>query len=114
MKPQNKNELGLGVIRRSNGKTNTIVLVANHGLVHGDFVKAAQKHGIEKNKYWVFAYSELNEDKSGNEFSLGLVGSSGFGFDDFVEAQEKYLSLADSLAGVKNKTKILVGKYLWG
>ena len=106
-KPKNRSDAGFGVLRRTNANEKTICLVnTENGWCHKAYSTVAQSKGIS-GKYYVFRMPEGAENKAGKTYSFtGGASVKAFGYDDFVEAQEKYIDLCLSECSIERQ--------LWG
>ena len=99
-KPKDITETVLGCHRRTNGKGRTVLLVHNeNGQIDKQYSSIAEAKGIN-GKYYIFSFPEALENIVGSDYVLGALGAfDGFVFNSFLDAEDKYIELADSKTG---------------
>lgn len=100
--PNNKKECGFGVLRRVRGEGKIVLLVqSKNGWFHKTYSDMASTKGVAGD-YYIFAFPEKSlltevENKSGKTYKLQKASViEAHGFDDFVNANEKFKELAES------------------
>ena len=104
MKPKDITEIPLGAIRRTNGQTETILLVENTNGRIDDIYSDIITEKSATGNYFVFSFPQGFEQFNNNVYTLSnILPLEVIGYEDLQEAQDKYIELADSQTGKTRK-----------
>ena len=106
--PANRTECGLGCLRSEIGNGNLLRLVDTaQPIVHTEWTLLAAWYGIEANTYWIFLHPIGGETytTATREWSITIPAGSpptwiGEGYDDLVQADDRFVVLCDSSLGL--------------